>query len=188
MGLKRKALIGIMALCLLGSVGGAVALTTTAANGAVKNNVDSAVVFSWNQNSIPSIESLKGGVRQYSYVGATVNSSKSVAGTVTVSFTLAAQDANAKTGVLTGLTVTIYQASVEITSENVATYAVAGNKQFELDATHLTNNATFSVVAGDAAHATSSYFAIAFDYDGSPLGASETLSGTITLNSAWANA
>ena len=188
MGLKRNALIGVMALCLLGSVGGAVALTTTAANGAIKNNVDSAVVFSWNQNSIPSIESLKGGVRQYSYVGATVNSSKSVAGTVTISFTLAAQDANAKTGVLTGLTVTVYQASAEITSENVATYAVDGNKQFELDGSHLTGNATFTVDDDSASHATSAYFAIAFDYDGSPIGADETLSGTVTLNSAWANA
>ena len=185
MGLKSKALIGLMAVCLLGGIGGAVALTTTAANGSVKNNVDSAVVFSWNQDSIPSIESLKGGVRQYSYVGATVNSTKSVAGTVTISFTLAAQDVNAKTGVLTGLSVTVYQASAEITSENVATYAVDGNKQFVLDATHLTNNATFTVAAGDANHATSSYFAIAFDYDGSPIGASETLSGTVTLDSAW---
>lgn len=184
---KKKFLIGLMSLCLLAGTGTALALSVTKAEGQVNQSVDSAVVFSWGQDTIPSISSLKGGVAQYTFFNAKVDSTKSVQGRVTLNFNLSAETTQAgKTAVLTGLTATVYQADSEVTAGNAADYAVAGNLKATLTSGSPNGSAYFDVnpTAG-AANLTRGYYVVKLLYDGTALGANQVLDGKVTIVSAW---
>lgn len=185
---KRKGLIALMALSLTAGVGSALALTVTPATGAIERNVDGAVYFNWDQEKITSISDLKGGIAQYTSFSASVESTKSVTGTVTISFTLSAETTQAgKTAVLTGLTISVYETAGIIDSQHTAETLINGKDAlFTLKSGQLTNNATFTVSAAAAKHTTTQAYVLKFLYDGSQLGANDVLDGKVTLNSSFA--
>lgn len=188
MGLKSKALIGLMALCLLGGVGSAAALVVNGAqNQNIANNgaVESAIYLHFDDvnSSTAQLENL-GVASQYRYVKVLAPSkTTSVTGNYQVNFELRPTAPNGVTYTLAGVTCKIYRGL------NSGTYVSAH------DATQLNpaSVATNTLVGGDAAVnqsydvsvANGEEFYLEFNYvkDG---GNSNTLGGSliVSLNKA----
>ena len=121
MNTKSKVLIGLMAICLLGGVGSTLALTRSGAS--VSGNpgaFDQAVYLGWGDNeasvTINNVENLGAGEANAQYRGLAVGpeSSKSVEGTVRLTFTLAASAGDHH---INGLSVGVYQIDDEFNVE-----------------------------------------------------------------------
>lgn len=190
---KRKVLIGLMALCLAGSVGGVLALTRQQASGTGTTGAfDKAVYLYWGskQDSVTlgAVENLTANTAQYKYLSVTPESSKTVSGTVTLSFTLAATNA---TNHLKGLTVSVYETASLADDDHVASLIDGVTPTPVLDEDHLTGTATFSVTAtNNAVNVTNKYYAIKVLWTGANDSAhtTYTLGGTVTIAQSFAAA
>lgn len=188
---KTKALIAMMSLCAVGTVGSAFALTR---NGATATGTpgafDKAIYLYWGETNtsveLADCENLTANVPVYRYVTVSPQSTKSVAGTLTVSFELEkATDTAEKKYHIDGLTVNVYRTNVEaITDENVATYAVDANKKVSLTSEALTNQDTFAIETSTEKHQTTFYYAIEVVYDGTYV-ANSVLGGEVNISQSF---
>ena len=188
MGLKSKALIGLMALCLLGGVGSAAALVVNGAqNRNIANNgaVESAIYLHFDDanSSTSQLENL-GVASQFRYVKVLAPSkTTSVTGNYQVNFELKPTVPNGETYTLAGVTCKIYRGI------NSTTYVSPHDATQEHPATAVTN----TLVGGDdavsqaydVAVANGEEFYLEFNYV-KDVGNSNTLGGSliISLNKA----
>lgn len=187
-----------MAVCAAGGAGAAyAAITKQQATSSSTASYDKAIYLYWDSESSSSaslsdMTTLETNVPQYRYLAVSPKSSKSVAGTVTLTFTLSTVADADKTAVMKGLKVTVYQISEAATSETLATLAAAGTQKCELDTTSAADpavtsgTATFTVSADSAVHETVAHYAIKVVYDGSVSSADEKLSAQLNIHQTFA--
>lgn len=159
---KFKFLIGLMAFSLAGTVGGALALTRNSATGTgTPGAYDKAIYLYWGseqtETSLSDMTNLSANTAQYRYLSVTPKSSKSVTGTVTLTFTLAGAGENTH---MEGLTVSVFKTDSLAADSTVAGLIEGKTATPVLDKTHLSGTATFTVSAGEAVHETNAYYAI----------------------------
>lgn len=190
---KSKLFLGLAAICALGTIGGAFALThidkTTSGDAGA---FDQAIYLNWASDSptatLAAVEGLTNSAAQYRYLTVAPKSTKSVSGTVTLSFTLAASGA---TNHVNGLTIKIYNTASLANDSNVDDLIAAQNAlKVTLDSSHLTGSTTFEVATSSAAHETEAYYAIETSWTGAndtdhP---TYTLGGTLTIAQSFAAA
>lgn len=189
LGLKGKVLIGVMALSLVGGVGSALALTRTGANAAGRPGAfDGTVYLYWGSESttatISDVENLSAGVAQYRGLTVSPKSSKSVAGNVRLSFTLAATSGNYH---IKGLSVSVYKIDAAFDAENVATQIQGKVAEPVLDESHLTGTTNLAVSAAANVHETVGYYAIKVLWTGANDGEhpAYTLDAGITISQSF---
>ena len=189
---KKKVLIGLMAACLLGTIGSVFALTRNNATASgTAGQVDQAIYLYWGEGSttatINNVQNLTTAEPAYRYLEVSPKSSKTLTGTVTVSFTLAPEDANHH---VSGLTVSVYKLDAALnpataTSADYVTAIGAKSATPALDVDHLTGNATVAVTtSGGVAHYSHAYFAIAISYNGAQV-ANKTMGGQVTISQSF---
>ena len=194
MGLKKKALIGLMAVSLAGCVvGGALALTR---NGATGNGVapafDEAVYLYWDAGvatsaTLTDIPNISVGTPVYRKLVVSPQSTKSVAGYVDLTFTMAAADGK----VATGLSVAIYDTgstSVDLSDDDaITTYCVAGNLRQTLDAS-APKTVSFEVEpSNNAVHTTANNYVLKVVYAGG-VGPGQQLGATVSIAQSFRTA
>lgn len=164
MNTKSKVLIGLMAICLLGTVGSTLALTRSGAS--VSGNpgaFDKAIYLGWGDNetsvTINNVENLGAGEANAQYRGLTLGpeSTKSLEGVVRLTFTLAASAGNHH---INGLTISVYNIDDEFDAENVATQIDGKTASPVLDAENLTGTTDLEIEADEESHRTVGYYAI----------------------------
>lgn len=186
MGLKKKALIGLMAVSLAGCVvGGALALTR---NGATGNGVapafDGAVYLYWDDGvatsaTLSDIDSIAINTPVYQKLVVSPRSTKSVSGQVNLTFTMTPADGC----VATGLSVAIYDTGT--TNPDVSTpvaaeaACTAGTLRQTLDSS-APKVVSFSVATSDAVHTTVNNYVLKVVYAGG-VGPAETLGATVSI-------
>lgn len=188
---KLKALVAMMSLCAVGAVGSAFAVwqRSSATGTGTTQSFDKAIYLYWGSGSstasIGDIDNLSGGSTVYRYLTVSPKSTKSVSGTVTLRFNLAAST----DCVITGLEVNVYKVAELPANDTAAAAAIAAieaDEKDEVDATltpsQLEDTTTFSVSAGTAAHETQAFYVIAVSYDGTATG---TLGGLVTINQSF---
>ena len=190
MNRKSKVLIGLMALCLVGGVASAVALTRTGATATGQPGAfDKAIYLYWGHNAseaeIDDVEDLQVNVPQYRYLEVSPQSTKSVAGNVTLTFTLAASTGNYH---IQGLTVSVYKTASLADDDSVATLINGIVAEPVLSASALTGTTSFAITADDAAHETKAYYAIAINWNGANDAEHPTydMSGSLTIAQSFA--
>ena len=189
MGLKSKILIGVMAIALVGGVGSAVALTRTGASGTgTPGAFDEAIYLYWGSEStsvsIADVEDLAADTAQYRGLTVTPKSSKSVAGNVRLTFTLAP---TAGSHHIKGLTVSVYKIDAAFDAENVVTQIGEKVASPILDEDHLTGTTDLAVAASANVHETIGYYAIKVLWTGANDGTnpSYTLDADITISQSF---
>ena len=151
---KLAVLVGLMALSAAGTVGGALALTrNSATSSGTAGSFDKAIYLYWSSESttasLANVDDLSAGVAQYRYLSVTPKSSKSVAGTVTLTFTLASGGENTH---MEGLTVNVYKTDALATDLTVAT-AIQGKVAAPvLTKSNLSGTTTFAVATNENVH------------------------------------
>ena len=187
LGLKGKVLIGIMACCLVGGVGSTLALTRNAATGnATTGAFDQAIYLYWDSESTTKVladcDELTANVPVYRYLTVSPKSSKTVAGTVTLNFTLTQTVGDYH---LSGLTISVYKTASLATDGTVAGLINEVDPEPVLDSSHLTGSTTFSVLASENVHETQAFYAIKVVYDGTYV-ANKTLGGSLAIAQSFA--
>ena len=192
LGLKSKVLIGLMACCLVGGVGSALALSRTGSGATGSTGAfDEAVYLYWGHESstatISNVENLSAGVAQYRGLTVSPKSSKSVAGNVQLTFTLAA---TAGTHHIEGLTVSVYKIDAAFDAENVATQIGGKVAAPVLTKNNLSGVTNLAVAADSVVHETVGYYAIEVSWTGANDGEhpSYTLDASITISQAFSPA
>lgn len=192
LGLKSKILIGVMACCLVGGAGSALALSRTGAGGTgTAGAFDSAVYLYWGHESstveINNVENLSAGVAQYRGLTVSPKSSKSVAGNVQLTFTLAA---TAGEHHIEGLTVNVYKIDAAFNEATVATQIAGKVASPVLNKSNLSGVANLAVEASENVHETVGYYAIEISWTGANDGShpSYTLDAGITISQAFSPA
>lgn len=189
LGLKGKILIGVMAAALVGGVGSALALTRSGAS--ATGNVgafDQAVYLYWGSESttttISNVEELSAGVAQYRGLTVSPKSSKSVAGNVRLTFTLAPSVGNYH---IKGLTVSVYKIDAAFDAENVVTQIGEKVASPVLDESHLTGTTDLAVTTNANVHETVGYYAIKVLWSGVNDGEHPTyeLDASITISQSF---
>ena len=190
MNTKSKVLIGLMAICLLGGVGSTLALTRTGASATgTPGAFDKAVYLYWGHEAttaeIADVENLQPSIAQYRYLEVSPQSTKTVAGNVTLTFTLAQTAGNHH---LQGLTISVYKTASLATDETVAGLINGVSAAPVLTAANLSGTTSFAVAAAENAHETKAYYAIAINWSGANDAEHEeyTLSGSLTIAQAFA--
>ena len=168
MNTKSKVLIGLMAICLLGGVGSTLALTRTGAEATgTPGAFDKAVYLGWGDNetsvTINNVENLQPSVAQYRGLTVGAETTKSVAGTVRLTFTLAASEGEHH---INGLSVSVYKIDAAFDAENAATQIAGKVASPVLDADHLSGTADLEVTTNSLYHRTMGYYAIAINWNG----------------------
>ena len=168
LGLKGMVLVGVMACALAGSVGSALALTRAGASAAgTAGAFDQAVYLYWGHEqtstTISNVENLSAGVAQYRGLTVSPKSTKTVAGNVQLTFTLAktAGDYHIK-----GLTVSVYKIDAAFDAGTVETQINGKEASPVLDENHLTGVANLAVAASENVHETVGYYAIKVAWTG----------------------
>lgn len=191
MNKKGIVLIGLMSLCLAGGAGGAFALTRNAGTATgTAGAFDKAIYLNWASDSssvtINDVQNLSAGTAQYRSLTVAPKSTKSVAGTVTLTFTLAATTGSYH---IKGLSVKAYE-TAELVSENYATAIEGKTAAAEVKEGTLTSTINISITTGAATHETTKYYVLAINWDGS--NDSEhtdyTMSGCVTISQSFATA
>ena len=189
MGLKSKILIGAMAVCLLGGVGSALALSRSGASGTGQSGAfDEAIYLYWGSESstasISNVENLSAGVAQYRGLEVSPKSSKSVAGNVRLTFTLAT---TAGEHHIKGLTVNVYKINAAFDAETVATQIEGKVATPVLNEEHLTGTTDLAVAASENVHETVGHYAIEISWTGANDAEhpSYTLDAGITISQAF---
>ena len=192
MGLKKKILIGVMACCLVGGVGSALALSRTGASGTGTTGAfDQAVYLYWgheaSSTSIDNVENLSAGVAQYRGLTVSPKSSKSVAGNVQLTFTLAATAGDHH---IKGLTVSVYKIDAAFNEATVATQIAGKVAAPVLTENNLSGVTNLAIVADSVVHETVGYYAIEVAWTGANDGShpSYTLDASITIAQAFSPA
>lgn len=187
---KRKVLVGLMALSLLGGVGGALALTRNAANmGGTTGAFDQAIYLNWDSDqstkSLTNVTDLQPSTPQWRYLTVAPKSTKTVAGTVTLTFTLAKSEGNCH---IKGLTVSVYKTASLATDDTVATLVDKVTPAPVLSESNLSGTTTFAVTAAENAHETTAYYAIKVLWTGANDGDHTTyvLGGQVNISQAFA--
>ena len=183
---KLKGLIGLMSVCAVGAISGAFALERQGANvSGTAGHYDQAVYLYWGgaQSSLElaPCDELTANVAEYRYFAVAPQTTKSVAGTVTVSFELAENSGDYH---ISGLTVKVYGADQQINDENKGTYVVEGNLVATLTSAAKTGSDTFSVTANTEKHTTTKYYAVEVVYDGTFV-SGKTLGGTLVIGQSF---
>ena len=182
LGLKGKILIGVMACCLVGGVGSTLALTRNGATGnATTGAFDQAIYLYWDSESTTKVladcDSLSAGVPVYRYLTVSPKSTKTVAGNVTLNFTLAQADGDFH---LSGLTISVYKTASLATDLTVEGLITDVDPEPTLDSGHLTGSTSFAVTTSENVHETQAFYAIKVLYDGTYV-ADKTLGGSLTI-------
>ena len=187
---KRTVLVGLMALSLLGGVGGALALTRNAASmGGTTGAFDQAIYLNWDSDqatkSLSDVTDLSAGVAQWRYLTVAPKSTKTVSGTVTLTFTLAAATGDYH---IKGLTVSVYKTASLATDGTVATLVNEVTPAPVLSESNLSGTTTFAVTTAANAHETTAYYAIKVLWTGAndPAHTSYVLGGSINISQAFA--
>ena len=192
MGFKKKALIGLMAVSLAGTIGAAVALTRNGATGTCTAPAfDEAVYLYWDDGvgtsaGLTDIASIALNTPVYRKLVVSPQSTKSVSGYVDLTFTMAA----AQGKVATGLSVAIYDTGTTdpdiSTDVNAEAACGAGTLRQTLDAS-AEKVVSFQVQASDAVHTTVNNYVLKVVYAGG-VGPQETLGATVTIVQTFRNA
>ena len=166
---KKKVLIGLMALCLAGSVGGVLALTSNAATqSGTTGAFDQAVYLYWTTDSstltLSDVNDLTAGTPKYRYLTVAPKSTKSVSGNVTLTFTLASGGANTH---MEGLSIAVYKTESLATDGTVASLIDGVTAAPTLNKTTLSGTTSFAVTTSSTAHETKAYYAIEVIWTGS---------------------
>ena len=176
-----------MALCVGGGVGAAVAITRQQAGNTGSGDFDKAISLCWGSKSstvdLADMTTLSVGVAQYRYLAVTPESSKSVAGNVTLSFTLAPA---AATNDIAGITVSVYKTASLATDADVESLISGVTAEPVLTKAASTGSTSFAVAAGEATHETNAYYAIKVVYDGSQQETGKTVGGSLTIAQSFA--
>lgn len=186
LGLKGKILIGVMAVSLVGGVGSAFALTRNGASVTGRSGAfDGAIYLYWGSESstvsIDNVENLSAGVAQYRGLEVTPKSSKSVAGNVRLTFTLAP---TAGSHHIKGLTVNVYKIDAAFDAGTVETQISGKVAAPVLNESNLTGTTDLAVVASENVHETAGHYAIQVVWTGANDGEhpSYDLDGSITIS------
>ena len=168
LGLKSMVILGVMACALAGGVGSALALTRTGASAAGNAGAfDKAVNLYWGHEStsieLSNVENLVAGTPQYRGLVVSPKSSKSVAGNVQLTFTLAPTAGNYH---IKGLTVSVYKIDAAFNAGTVETQIEGKVAQPVLNESNLTGVANLAVVASENVHETVGYYAIKVAWSG----------------------
>lgn len=168
LGLKGKILIGVMAASLVGGVGSAFALAKTGASAAGRQGAfDGAIYLYWGSGSttaeITDVENLSAGVAQYRGLEVSPKSSKSVAGNVRLTFTLAATAGNHH---IKGLTVSVYKIDAAFNAETVTTQIAGKVAAPVLSESNLSGYTDLAVAAAENVHETVGHYAIEVSWTG----------------------
>ena len=192
LGLKSMVLLGVMACALAGGVGSALALTRTGASAAGNAGAfDKAVNLYWGHEStsieLSNVENLVAGTPQYRGLVVSPKSSKSVAGNVQLTFTLASTAGNYH---IKGLTVSVYKIDAAFNAGTVETQIEGKVAQPVLNESNLTGVANLAVVASENVHETVGYYAIKVLWTGAndPGHLGYTLDATLTIAQAFSPA
>lgn len=192
LGLKGKVLIGIMACCLVGGVGSALALTRTGANVTGSSGAfDQAVYLYWGHEStttsISNVENLVAGTPQYRGLTVSPQSSKTVAGNVQLSFAL---EATAGSHHIKGLTVNVYKIDAEFDAGTVATQIEGKVAAPVLNEANPNGVANLAITTSENVHETVGYYAIEVSWSGANDGEHPlyTLDASITISQAFSPA
>ena len=182
MNTKSKVLIGLMALSLLGGVGSTLALTRTGASATGQPGAfDQAIYLYWGSEqssvTLSNVENLQKDVAQYRYLEVSPKSTKTVAGNVQLTFALAASEGNHH---IKGLKVSVYKTESLLNDETVAAGIAELVAAPVLQEGSLTGQVNVAITAGEAAHETKAYFAIAVEWSG----AADLENPTYTLDAA----
>ena len=192
LGLKGKILIAIMAACLVGGAGAgtAIALTRNGANGGGNQGAyDQAISLYWGHEetsvTISDVENLSAGVAQYRGLTVSPKSSKSVAGNVRLTFTLAKSTGDFH---IKGLTVSVYKIDSAFDAGTVETQISEKVAEPVLNESNLTGTTNLAVSTHVTdAHETVGYYAIKVEWTGANDGEhpSYTLDADITINQTF---
>ncbi len=168
LGLKSMVLIGVMGVALVGGVGSALALTRTGANAAGNTGAfDQAVYLYWGHESttasIQNVQDLSAGTPQYRGLTVSPKSTKSVAGNVRLTFTLAPSTGNYH---IKGLTVSVYKIDEAFNAGTVETQIAEKVASPVLDEEHLTGTTDLAITTNANAHETIGYYAIKVAWTG----------------------
>ena len=191
---KKKVLIGLMAACLLGTIGSVFALTrNVATTSGTAGQADKAIYLYWGEGSstatINNVQNLTTAEPAYRYLEVSPKSSKTLTGTVTVTFTLAAEDAS---HYVDGLTVSVYKLDAAIANPGTATAsdfttAIGATAATPvLTSANLSGTSTVAVTtSGGVAHYSHAYYAIKIAFDGTSI-AGKTMGGQVTIAQSFA--
>lgn len=192
LGLKSKILIGVMACCLVGGAGSALALSRSGVDATGTTGAfDSAVYLYWGHESstvsIADVENLSAGVSQYRGLTVSPKSSKSVAGNVQLTFTLAPTAGDHH---IEGLTVSVYKIDAVFDAESVATQILGKVAAPVLSKNNLTGVTNLAVAASENVHETVGYYAIEISWTGANDGEhpAYTLDAGITISQSFSPA
>lgn len=168
LGLKSMVLLGVMACALAGGIGSALALTRTNASAAGNTGAfDQAVNLYWGHESttatISNVQDLSAGTPQYRGLTVSPKTTKSVAGNVRLTFTLAATAGNYH---IKGLTVSVYKIDAAFDAENVETQISEKIASPVLNESNLSGTTDLAVATNANAHETIGYYAIKVAWTG----------------------
>ena len=164
---KHIALIGLMAFCLAGAgAGTALALTRNAATPTVESgSFDKAVYMYWGHEqstaTLDNVEDLSAGATVYRYLTVSPQSTKSLAGQVTLEFRLSATECNYH---IKGLSVKVYETASLANDSTVA--GLIGSADATVDAENPTGYVRFNITSDSAHHETVKYYAIGISWTG----------------------
>ncbi len=192
----QKVLLGLMVLGLAGTVGTTFALTRKSATSSINGNgTDTAIYVTWGKNAttdFAEVEDLEAKKPVYRYVVMQSNSSKSLAGTLSLTFTLnvgqqetAVADTN--NYVLTGLTVDIYSVDTyQKTSFSTEGDNPTDTKLATLDATTTnTYQHDVTITASESTQTINKYYTLVFTWDGTPIGDGNTFGGYLAISQSF---
>lgn len=194
--LKKALLIAGMALCLGGGIGtAAAAISANQAEGHGEGNFDKAINLYWGgENStvtLADMTDLTVNVPEYRILNVSSKSTKSVAGKVTLTFTLSAGTVEAdKTASIKDLEIKVYTVDAGTTAEAAASIdysAMTAAAAVNADTT--SDTAEITIASGAAAHETTTTYAIQVTYTGATvLGANEVLAAELTISQSFSAA
>ncbi len=198
----QKVLLGIMTLSLAGGTGTAVALKFNASGDKTTSvPTDDAIYLYWgdkNQSDATTAEvkDFEANVPQYRPLVVAPQSSKDVYGKVELKFSLSLgkKGQTAENHVLTGLTVTVYEAdSTNFDSENSYSYKTddkvdEGTVVVTLaapTANETTGTTQFFITESSEKQTTTKWYLIKFLWDGTRPGQNETFGGNLDISQTF---
>ena len=187
--LKKFLMVFGMALCLGGGVGAALATVTShAGSGSGSGSFDSAIKLTWGNHqssvTLDDMTDLAVNVPSYRWLTVAPEATKSVAGNVTVDFTLAVGAVQqGSTGTIKGLTVSIYATASLPTDEASAKTLITGVVPTPvLNVDNPTGNVVIPVATGTTAP--TKYYVIEVVYDGTGE-STKVLAGKLTIHQSF---
>ena len=191
--LNKALLIMGMALSLGGGIGAAIAgITSNQATLTGDGAFDKAINLYWDQGSssatLADMDNLVVNEAAYRILNVSSKSTKSVAGTVTLTFTLAAGTVETgKTASIADLSVKVYSVDAGTTEAQAAAIDYSGlTPVAAVDGTSTTDTAEIAITASTAVQEISHCYAIQVVYSGATvLGADEVLAGSLTISQSF---